>query len=118
VTIDANRRHIERVTAHASGRGVVSVEATLLAPDGQPIGPSSVFTLRATTYGWWGWGILGAGLALFVAALLFRRHRLQRRGVSELRPTRDRSNRSDGDPPEGRASGRGDLRVHDGGASR
>ena len=128
VTVDGKRKHISRVTAHASGSGVVTVEATLLAPDGTPIGPPSVFTLRVTTYGWWGWAILGAGLALFVAALLFRRHRLSRRGGGEIR-TRDGGdgprNRDDDDdeddvshPNRGRASGRGDLRVHDGGAPR
>jgi hypothetical protein len=121
VTVDGKRKHISRVTAHASGSGVVTVEATLLAPDGTPIGPPSVFTLRVTTYGWWGWAILGAGLALFVAALLFRRHRLSRHGGSEIR---DRDG-DDGPVPRrgpgdrtGRASGRGDLRVHDGGAPR
>jgi len=121
VTIDAQRKHISRVTAHASGSGVVAVEATLLAPDGTPIGPPSVFTLRVTTYGWWGWAILGAGLALFVAALLFRRHKLSRRGGGEIR-TRDGGDDPDDDPEPtdraGRASGRGDLRVHDGGAPR
>lgn len=128
VTVDGKRKHISRVTAHASGSGVVTVEATLLAPDGTPIGPPSVFTLRATTYGWWGWAILGAGLALFVAALLFRRHRLSRRGGGEIRnrdsgdDPNDRAGQDPGDAAgttnRGRASGRGDLRVHDGGAPR
>lgn len=128
VMVGGKRKHISRVTAHASGSGVVTVEATLLAPDGTPIGPPSVFTLRVTTYGWWGWAILGAGLALFVAALLFRRHRLSRREGGEIRSLDggDGGGPDDSDDSDdratpsnrGRASGRGDLRVHDGGAPR
>jgi hypothetical protein len=79
VEVDAKRRVTSRFTANSARAGVVRLDADLVTPDGQPLGPGTAFTIRVTQYGIVGWVILGAGVLLLMVTAVYRQVRAHRR---------------------------------------
>ncbi len=73
------RQGTARFTTNSNRTWVVRLNAQPVTPDNRPLGASATFTIRLTQYGIVGRLILGAGVALLIAAGTYRPMRAHRR---------------------------------------
>jgi len=73
------RQGTARFTTNSNRTWVVRLNAQPVTPDSRPLGASATFTIRLTQYGIVGRLILGAGVALLIAAGNYRPVRAHRR---------------------------------------
>jgi hypothetical protein len=77
--VDAGENATVEVTAEATANGKVPVTVHLTASDGSRLGPAQQMIVNATDYGTIGWVVVGAAVAMFLAAAALRLIRAQRR---------------------------------------